>query len=57
MQDCVFGPTLLDMRDIYETKVKIITIVILLRAIGSVIGASIGKQTADISTFKTNTAK
>ena len=39
LSDCLFGPTLLDLRDIYDTKVKIITIVVLLRAIGSIIGA------------------
>ena len=39
MQDAIFGPTLLDMQDIYETKIKVITLVIVLRAVGSVIGA------------------
>ena len=39
MSDAVFGPTLLDMRDIYETEINIITLVIVFRAVGSVIGA------------------
>ena len=39
MQDAIFGPTLLDMQDIYETKIKVISLVIVVRAVGSVIGA------------------
>ena len=39
--DSVFGPTLLDIKDIYQTKIKVISLVVLLRAIGSVIGASL----------------
>ena len=41
MSDSVLGPSLLDMRDIYETEIKIITLVIVLKAVGSVIGAFI----------------
>ena len=41
MSDSVLGPSLLDMRDIYDTEIKIITLVIVLKAVGSVIGAFI----------------
>ena len=42
LQDCVQGPTLLDMTGLYKTQVKVITIVIVLKAIGSIVGASLG---------------
>ena len=42
MSECILGPTLLDMTKLYETDVKVITIVILLRGIGSIIGAMLG---------------
>ena len=37
----MFGPTLLDMRDIYMTDLSIITVVIIPKAIGSMVGASV----------------
>lgn len=39
MADGLFGPTLLDMRDIYLTEISTITLVIILKAVGSIIGA------------------
>ena len=37
--DAIFGPTLLDLTDIYQTKIKIISIVIIPKAVGSITGA------------------
>ena len=39
LTDAIFGPTLLDLTDIYQTKIKIISIVIIPKAVGSITGA------------------
>ena len=41
--DSVFGPTLLDFTSIYSTKVSIISLVVLFRFGGSIVGATIGE--------------
>ena len=41
MSDSIFGPTLLDFTSIYSTKVSIISLVVLFRFAGSILGATI----------------
>ena len=41
IETAIFGPTLLDMQYIYQTQIKNICIIPMLKAIGSVIGASL----------------
>ena len=43
MTDSIIGPTLLDICDIYNSPVNVITFVIIFRAIGSIIGCSLGE--------------
>ena len=42
LQDGAFGPTLLDMTELYNTEIKVISVVIVVKAIGSIIGSSLG---------------
>ena len=45
LSDGIFGPTLLDICDIYQNPVSIVGIVIVFKAIGSILGASLGLLT------------
>jgi hypothetical protein len=51
--DAVIGPTLLDLRDIYETSIKTISFIVLFRALGSLVGTFLGEFTE--SCFKNYT--
>ena len=39
----MFGPTLLDMVDLYNSSVDAVSLVVIYRALGSMAGAFIGK--------------
>ena len=55
MSDGIFGPTLLDICDIYQNPVSIVGIVIVFKAIGSILGASLGLSTRIQFTLKIHT--
>ena len=51
MTDSIIGPTLLDICDVYNSPVNVITFVIIFRAVGSIIGCSLGEIILYVTLF------
>ena len=43
MVDGAYGPTLLDLCDVYNTTVKVLSFLVVVRSIASILGSALGK--------------
>ena len=43
MVDGAYGPTLLDLCDVYKSTIKVLSFMIVVRSIASIIGSALGK--------------